>query len=177
VALAVFMIIFGAAMSGTSRLMSFAEATDINMLVTTENQRAIREMKMDIYCSSKNTVGPFAPAAVGNELRFRVVTGFDQSTGLSTYSGYQVCYWQDPDRSLLVRFFRDANNNKLTDPPVEYPAGAEQVICQYCTGFNFGVEPNCGMVTVILTNSIGNPTSPEFATCSTQFDIMPFNYR
>jgi hypothetical protein len=175
--MAVFLIIIGAALTGTSRLMSMAEATDKHMIVTMENQRAIREMKMDIYCSSKNTVGPYAPTVVGDELRFRIVTGFNESEGMSTYSGYQVCYWYDPDRNILVRRFRDSSNNLMTTPPAEYPAGYEQVISQHCTGVSYSVEPNCGMVTVTLTNSLGEPNTVEFATCSSQFDILPFNYR
>jgi len=111
----------------------------------------------------------------GDELRFRVVTGFDDEEGRSTFCGYLVCFWLDSDTNLLVRRFRDATENLLEDPPAEFPGALTQVISQYCTGVSYSINEDAGMVTITLTNSIGEQGDKDYAYYSKQFSVIPFN--
>jgi hypothetical protein len=175
VALAVFIIILAGAMSSINHLMVLAGTADRTMLVATENQRGSREMKNDLYCSTKYSQDG-APRAVDGELRFQTVTGFDYVEFVPKYSGYYVCYWLDTEKNLLVRRFRDlANEVLLEDAPAEYPGSKSQVICQYCTGVSFSVNEDAGMVTITLINSIGQNGTIKYAEYNKQFSVIPFN--
>jgi prepilin-type N-terminal cleavage/methylation domain-containing protein len=175
VAMAVLMIVLGAAMSSITQMMISANTADRNLLVSTENQRAVREMKNDLYCSSRNCIGPYAPTIVGDELRFRVVTGFNKDESRSDFSGYLVCYWHKTETNQLIRRFRDSNENLMDPAPAEFPGPPEQVICQYCSGVSFTINVDAGMITVTVTNSLGHQENPDYAIYSSQFDIIPFN--
>jgi len=176
VALAVLLIVMGTIITCVTNIMAFGRSADNNMLVITENQHGIRELKTDIYCSSRNTVGMYSPRLIDGELRMMVVTGFDKTVAFaSLWSGYSVCYKHDSTNNMLVRLFRDAMGVQI-DAPAEYPGSREQVVSNYCTSVSYTVEPNVGMVTVTLINAIGSdPNSKEYAVCENEFTVIPFN--
>ena len=173
ISLAVLMIVMGSAIEVVARIMMASRVADTHMLISTENQRAMREMKNDLTCSSKNTVGPYAPVIVGDELRFRVVTDFDADEGCSVFSGYQLCFWLDTSSNLLFRRFRDATGTILDEAPAEFPGAAAQVIGQYVTGVSYSINADAGMVTITLTTSMGEVTDNDDYT--QQFSVIPYN--
>lgn len=176
VAMAVFLIILGAAVTTTNRMIMMAGTSDKNMLVAAENQRAVREVKNDVYCSSRNCVKHYAPEIVDNELRFRVVTGFDDEDDRASYSGYQVCFMLDTAKNALVRRFLDSNGDEMAQAPAEFPGPSRQVVSLYCTDVSFSLNVDAGMVTITLTNSIGEETSTDYAEYHTTFNVIPFNF-
>jgi len=176
VAMAVLLIVMGTAFTAVTNLMAFARSADNDMLVTSENQRGLRELKTDLYCSSRNTAGIYSPQVVDGELRFQVVTGFDGQVAYEPlWSGYLVCYKHDSEKNMLVRLFRDAAGVQI-DAPAYYPGKREQVVSLYCTSISYTIEPFAGMVTVTLVNAIGSdPNSKEYAICQNEFSVIPFN--
>ena len=176
VAMAVLLIVMGTAITCVTNLMAYGRGADNNMIVITENQRGVQELKTDLYCSSRNTVSMYSPRFTDGELRMMVVTGFDKSVAYEAlWSGYSVCYKHDSDKNQLIRLFRDAAGLQI-DAPAEYPGKREQVISNYCTSVTYTIEPNAGMVTITLTNAIGSdPTSKEYSVCETEFSVIPFN--
>ena len=165
VALAVFMIVLAIAITTINRLMLFAGVADKNMLVATEYQHAMLQMKNDLYCSSKSSKDKGAPKPADGELRFKICIGFDPEAERPTiYPDYKVCYWLDTSRNLLIRRFRDDNDVLLEDAPVHFPGPPEQVLCQYCTAASFTIpDPNIAMVVVKLTLSIGEEGTEGYA--------------
>lgn len=185
VAMALMMVIFGVALASTTRLLQFAELADRDMLVATENQRAMNELRNDINCSSRNCIGQYGPEVVGGELRFRVCTGFDDDSGTSTYSDYQVCYYHDAQRSTLVRRFYNADadpseideNGYLLNGVPEFPlSGRSFVVSRHCTSVSFQLNVDAGMVTITITNSIGDPGSDTYTEYIKEFSVFPFNH-
>ena len=190
VAMTIMLIIVGVAFTSVTRLMQFSEIADREMLVSTENQRGMIEIRNGLNCSSRNCVGQYGPEVVGGELRFRVCNGFDDDTasasfGSSTYSDYQVCYYHNADNNTLVRRFYNADadlltidaNGYLLNPPPEYPMSASShVISHYCTDASFDINVDAGMVTITLTNSIGAVGSIKYTIYTKEFTVFPFNH-
>jgi hypothetical protein len=174
--MAVLLIVMGTAFACVTNLMAFAASADNDMLVVSENQRGIRELKTDLYCSSRNQAGQYAPRFMDGELRLMVVTGFDDQVAFSPmWSGYVVCYKHNSSKKMLVRLFRDALGTQI-DAPADFPGPREQTVSNYCTSVSYAIEPNAGMVTVTLTNAIGSdPSDKRYATCQTVFTVIPFN--
>ncbi len=176
VAMAVLLIVMGTAFTCVTNLMASARTADNDMLVTAENQRGMNELKIDLCASSRNTAGIRSAQVVDEELRFQVVTGFDDQVAYCPiWSGYLVCYKHDSSKNMLVRLFRDAAGVQI-DAPVDYPGEREQTVSLYCTSVSYTIEPDAGMVTIALTNAIGSdPNSDDYSICQREFSVIPFN--
>lgn len=193
VATAIFVIIVGIAFASMNHLMTATRASDNIMLVNSENQRGIRELKNDLLSSTKNYNRLGVPVyPVDGELRFAVAVGFNNQTAKTIFSldlapdnptPFLVCYWLNQGRNMLCRRFRDPTTFDLIPKSDLYnsPAwsalygGSPAVVSTYCTDFQAPVTPLAILVNVTLKNELGNPGSKDYASCERMFSIRPYN--
>lgn len=122
VVMLILVFIMAIAFASLQHLFVAARAADRHMLVYTENQRGIMEMKKDIQCSTKNpednTRRPRVTYVVedgvgADELHFAVAVGFSRDDDTTIFSNssqvtppYLVCFRWDEERQMLKRLFR-----------------------------------------------------------------------
>ncbi|MCX7703827.1 MAG: prepilin-type N-terminal cleavage/methylation domain-containing protein [Planctomycetota bacterium] len=152
---------------------SFAE----NLLdVNYHTQQVIHNITTDIMSSSQNPDSIYKPRVVGDELRFKIVKGFNLATETAVYTDYWICYWYDTANKTVVRRFRNDSGQLLTSAPAEFAGSeAQQVIASYITNVSWSVDPQTVIVTISVTASKGSASDGTDATVTKNASVRPEN--
>jgi len=170
ISLTILLLIAGVIMGSITNIYRSTNLSDNTMLVSSQNARAMSEIREDLLQTSRNFQGIYAPFldAGTSELRFRRISGFNATSGAATFENQYACYWLDTSTDILYRRFRNLGGTLLSNPAPE-PIGA------YVTAFNPSVDTDACTVTISVTTSRGKTELNEDASTTRSITITPFN--
>jgi len=172
---ALLVILFGTAFHAFFSLIRGGTFSENLLEVNYHTQQAILNITVDVKASSDNPDGIYRPRIEGGELRFKIVTGFDITSGTAVYSDYWVCYYYDETNQQIIRRFRNNAGQLLTAAPPEFPGEAEQVIASYITSVNWAVDPDTCAVSVSVTSAKGDAEDNTRAEVTKTAIVRPEN--
>jgi Tfp pilus assembly protein PilE len=168
IAVVILMLMTGIVLGSITNIYRATELSDNTMLTSSQNSRAIAVMKEDLLQSSRNFSRPYAPQVVGDELRFRRLSGFSMTTEHSTYENFYTCYYLDTSRDILYRRYRNLAGDLLSDPK-------PRAIGNFVTAFTPVIDTDLQTVTITLTTSKGDAARAEDAATTRTVVVKPFN--
>jgi len=172
---ALLVILFGAAFHAFFSLIHGGTFSENLLEVNYHTQQAIHNITVDVKASSDNPDGIYHPRIEGGELRFKIVTGFDITSGTALYSDYWVCYYYDAANQQIIRRFRNNTGQLLTTAPPEFPGEPEKVIASYITSVNWTVDPDTCAVSVTVTSAKGSTEDNTRAEVTKSATVRPEN--